>query len=168
MKANVDKFHFMLLCPSLSENKIPVTLTVDDLTFVSEEEVTLLGLNIDKWLTMDNHVKLKCKKANAQLQVLKRLAACLSEDCKLSVVRSFIISHFTYCSPLIHFTSAYHKNKMEKIQYRSLRYVFNDYQSTYETLLKKAKMCTLEILREKAIIIEMYKCFHGRRTPTIH
>ncbi len=50
---------------------------------------------------------------------------------------------------------------MEKILHRGLRYVFDDYNSSYEQLLEKAEMCSVEILREKAIICEMYKCLHG-------
>jgi hypothetical protein len=128
MKANVEKFQFMLLCPLVEENKLSHTIQIDNLTLRSQDEAKLLGVYIDKELTMNNHVKVKCKQANSKLSVLTRLTSYLSEDCKLAVLRNFIVSHFIYCSPLLHFCTKYHKNKMEKILLRGLRFVFEDYK----------------------------------------
>ena len=45
--------------------------------------------------------------------------------------------------------------------YRGLRYTFDDYELSYDELLAKAEMCTVELLRERSIVSEMYKCLHG-------
>jgi hypothetical protein len=50
---------------------------------------------------------------------------------------------------------------MEKILLRGLRFVFEDYNSTYEDLLQRANMVSVEIMREKTIITEMFKCLHS-------
>ena len=71
------------------------------------------------------------------------------------------MTHFIYCAPLFHFNNKFYRDKMEKILHRGLHYVFKDYESSYEQLLDRADMCSVEILREKAIICEMYKCLHG-------
>ena len=120
-----------------------------------------MALNIDKALKFDKYIKKKCKLANAKLQALKRLSKYLTEDCKLAILRSYIVSHFTYCSPLLHFSSKYGRQKMEKIHYRGLCVTFNDYNSSYEELLHRSKSCSLEISREKSIVTEMYKCLKG-------
>ncbi len=161
MKANIDKFQFMLLCPNASENKQTHIVQVGDVILSSQEGAKLLGVHIDRQLLFNTHVKQKCAKANSKLQALKRLSSFLTTDCKLAVLRSFIVSHFIYCAPLFHFCNKFYRDKMEKTLYRGLRYVFDDYSSPYEQLLDKAEMCTLEVLREKAIICEMYKCLHG-------
>jgi hypothetical protein len=49
---------------------------------------------------------------------------------------------------------------MERILYRGLKLVFNDYESSYGKLLEKAKMDSVEISRQKAIICEIFKCLH--------
>jgi hypothetical protein len=116
---------------------------------------------VDKQLNFDKHVMQKCKLANAKLQALKRLSKYLTKDCKLAIVRSFIVSHFIYCLPLLHFSSKQARSKMEKTLYRGLRYTFDDYESNYDELLQKAEMCTVELQREKAIVTEMFKCLHG-------
>jgi hypothetical protein len=159
MKANVDKFQFLLLTPKDSNETAVVS--INNIVLNSQEEAKLLGVLIDRNLSFNKHVMEKCKKANAKLQVLKRLTSYLSEDCKLAILRSFIVSHFIYCSPLLHFCSKFHRNKMEKILFRGLRFTFNDYESSYECLLEKARMCSVEVMREKSIITEMYKCLHG-------
>ena len=50
---------------------------------------------------------------------------------------------------------------MEKILYRGLQFVFEDYTSDYDVLLAKANMCSIEISREKAILCELFKCLKG-------
>ncbi len=161
MKANIDKFQFMLLCPNASENKQTHVVQVGDVILSSQEGAKLLGVHIDRQLLFNIHIKQKCAKANCKLQVLRKLTSFLTEECKLAVLRSFIVSHFIYCAPLFHFSNKFYRDKMEKILHRGLRYVFDDYNSSYEQLLEKAEMCSVEILREKAIICEMYKCLHG-------
>ena len=159
MKANVDKFQFLLLTPR--DTKDPVVVNINNTPLTSQDDAKLLGVYIDKNLNFNKHVLEKCKKANAKLQVLRRLVSYLTEDCKLAILRSFVVSHFIYCSPLLHFSGKLYRNKMERILYRGLRFTFNDYESSYDKLLEKAKMCTIENMREKAIIVEMYKCLHG-------
>ncbi len=161
MKANVSKFQFMLLCPNKEENKQIHMVQVNDIILTSQDGAILLGVHINKTLSFNNHVKLKCKKANSKLLALKRLSSFLTEECRLAILRSFVVSHFIYCSPLFHFTNKYFKTKQEKILHRGLRFVFDDYSSTCEALLSRAEMCSLEILHEKAIILEMFKCLHG-------
>ena len=62
-----------------------------------EENVTLLGVNIDFMLSFDDHVTDICKKASKQLAVLKRLGRFLTKQGKLTINNSFIVSNFNYC-----------------------------------------------------------------------
>ena len=61
MKANVDKFQFMLFCPSTSENKEIVTVNVNGIILKSQNEGKLLGINIEKDLTFNNHIRIVSK-----------------------------------------------------------------------------------------------------------
>ena len=93
MKAN-DKFQMMILYPSSRNHDADVTIQVDGVTIKSQNTAKLLGITIDIELKFDNHVKTLCNKANAKVQILKRLSRFLSPDCRLSVVRIFVISQF--------------------------------------------------------------------------
>ncbi len=46
------------------------------------------------------------------------------------------------------------------MQCRALRYVFNDYDSDYDTLLKRANMPSLELARQRQLCIEVFKAIH--------
>ncbi|XP_006812659.1 uncharacterized protein LOC102804429 [Saccoglossus kowalevskii] len=46
---------------------------------------------------------------------------------------------------------------MERIQYRALKYVYNDFQSSYQTLLEHAGLQALEMSRNRDILVEVYK-----------
>ena len=161
MKVNVEKFQFLMLCPNRADKGQSFSLQAENIVLDSLEGAKLLGVYVDSDLSFDLHIKQKCAKANAKLHALKRLAGYLSEDCKLAVFRSFIIVHFLYCAALFHFSSKYYRDKMEKIVYRGLKFVFNDYNASYDDLLKKANMDSLQLMREKIVIIDIFKCING-------
>ncbi len=50
---------------------------------------------------------------------------------------------------------------MEKIQERALRFVYEDYESTYDILLKKGNHDMLYIGRLRNMAIEIFKALHG-------
>ena len=49
---------------------------------------------------------------------------------------------------------------MEKLQYRALKYIFNDSVTDYEQLVKKANTTTLFLSRIKKFAFETYKITH--------
>ena len=57
--------------------------------------------------------------------------------------------------------------KMEKLQKRALRIVFNDYTSPYKVLLDKANCESLYVSRLHAIAVEAYKCMNDLNPPFI-
>ena len=61
------------------------------------------------------------------------------------------MSNFNYCSLIWHFCSKAGTNKLEKIQERTLRFIYNDHSSTCTDLLESAGTVTLHIKRSKDI-----------------
>ena len=55
------------------------------------------------------------------------------------------------------FCSKESMNKMERIQDRALQFLHNDYDSDYNTLLKKSDKCSMEIPRLRTIALEIFK-----------
>ena len=53
---------------------------------------------------------------------------------------------------------------MEKLQYRALRLVFNDFESSYETLLERVNVPSLHVSRIRLIATESFKILH-KMTP---
>ena len=63
--------------------------------------------------------------------------------------RSLCIFNFNYCPLVWHFTSMTSTNKIESIQKRALRLLYNDYTSTYDDLLAKANKPSMELTLSK-------------------
>jgi len=77
----------------------------------------------------------------------------LSTDCKILIYNSFIRSNFNYCPLVWHFCNKTNTEKLEKLQLRALRIVFNDFNSSYSDLLIKADMPTLHL---KLVALEIF------------
>ncbi len=80
---------------------------------------------------------------------------------KLTILNSFIRSNFTYCCHIWYFCSPTLREKVEKIQFRGLWYVYNDYDSSYLVLLERSGMQSIELLIQKTILIEIFKALHN-------
>ena len=62
----------------------------------------------------------------------------------------------------------WNSDKLEKLQERTLCFVFSDYTSPYSDLLKRGNFLSLSALRIRYLAIEMYKCVHGLNPPYLN
>ena len=81
----------------------------------------------------------------------------LDVESRLAIFKAFIISNFNYCPIVWHFCEKVNASKMERIQKRALRFVFNDLTSSYDILLDRAGVTILTLSRIKTIAAEVYK-----------
>ncbi len=58
------------------------------------------------------------------------------KESRLDIYRSYILSNFNYCPLVCHFCGIQNSRNMEKIQERVLRFLYEDYESTYDILLQ--------------------------------
>ena len=129
-----------------------------------EDEVKLLGVTFDFKLTFNSHVSHICKKASQQLNVLKRIGNNLSKLGKLTMYYSFILSNFNYCPLVWHFCGESNTKKLEKIQERALRFIYNNSDSSYENLLEQSQLPSLRLRRLRSMAIEVFKIIN-KQTP---
>ena len=114
-------------------------------------------MHIDNNLTFDIHVSRICRKAGYQLNALKRTKMSFKPDQCFTVFNSFIMSNFNFCPLVWHFCGIPTVAKMEKVQERALRCIYNDENSSYVTLLAKANTNSLFISRIQKFAVEVYK-----------
>ena len=95
--------------------------------------------------------------AARQLNAVCRLKTFLDTESRLSLVRSFVTSNFSYCPVIWHFSGAAANGKMERILRRALRIISLDSVSTYESLLTKYDLCPLKTYRERCFALEVFK-----------
>ena len=160
MIVNPDKFQAIIIDRKNQCNN-PTTIEMNGIKIDSENSVKLLGLEIDSKLNFDKHITQLCKKSASQLNALCRLNSFLNMDQKNILVNSFIYANFNYCPLVWHFCSKKSMNKIEKIQYRALQFLFNDYKSEYDVLLKKSDKCSMEVRRLRTMALEIYKSLNN-------
>ena len=115
--------------------------------------------------TQHTHINSICRKVARQLNVLRRLSSLLDQDSRMAIFRAFIVSN--YCPLVWHFCGKRNTSKIEKLQERALRFVFNDFTSSYDNMLEKAELTklTLSCIKKKTLALEVYKALHGHSPP---
>ena len=142
MIANPDKFKAIILDKqNVDFSNTKISVNNENLEIVPS--VKLLGIQIDSQLNFNMHINNICKSAANQLNALISLNCFLGIDEKKVLVNSFVLSNFNYC-PLVWFISSTKSwKKIENLQQRALRFLLNDYESSYEKLLEKSDKSTI-------------------------
>ena len=73
------------------------------------------------------------------------------------MVQSFVCSNFNYCPLVWYFSSSKSLQKIERIQERALRFLYNYHKSSYDDLLITSKKCTMQLARQGTLCIEIFK-----------
>ena len=121
----------------------------------------LFGVTIDKDLKFKQHVSSICKKVNNQFGVMTRFRCLLmSTETMLRLYKALILPHFYYCSMVLHFSSKQDSDKLDLLNKRILRFIFKDFNSEYNNLLKRAGTVNLKDKRLQNMILTIFKCLH--------
>ena len=78
-----------------------------------------------------------------------------------------MMPQITYCHTVWHFCRVSDNRKMDRVQERALSAVYCDTRSSYDELLRKAKLTTLGCRRLQDIAIIMYKAKYNICRPYI-
>ena len=79
---------------------------------------------------------------------------------KKDLIETFVFSNFNYCPLIWNFTSMTSTNEIKSIEKRALRLLYNDYTSTYDSLLAKANKPTMELKRYRTLELDIFKTLH--------
>ena len=81
----------------------------------------------------------------------------IDEISRMSIFRCFVLSNFNYCSMVWNFCGAKYTSTMERIQFRALKFVYNDFNTSYTELLARSNLPTLLLHRKREILVEVFK-----------
>ena len=160
MIANPDKFK-AIIAKKPSTNIENISINIGNQTIQPNCDVKLLGLNIDEHLNFRKQIKTMCSKAGAKLNAIKRLTNYLTQDERKLLVTAHVISQFKYSSVVWHFCGKTEIHKMEKINERCIRYIYQEYDKNYFEILIEQKLTTLYGQRIRAMCLEIFKTIHG-------
>ena len=157
LEANPTKFQSMLIS-SKGEKETDLSLVIDGIEIDPANNIKVLGITIDQCLKFNKHIADMCSKAGRQLNVLQRLRGSLDFDSHMAIYKTFIISNFNYCPLVWMFSSKKSLTNIENIQKRALRFVNNDYTSSFQELLINSGVSGIRIMTLRSLAIEVYKC----------
>ena len=83
----------------------------------------------------------------------------------LCLYKAFILPHFCYCCMVWHFSSKQDSDKLDHLNKCILRFIFKDFNSKYNNLLKRAGTVDLKDKRIQNMILTIFKCFHFSDYP---
>ena len=153
MKLNTDKCKLIVAGRKGQE----ISVNVGNSEIREEKEADLLGINIDNKLSFVKHLNSKIKKANSKLLTIRRHQHYLTFKQKKITLSSFVHSQFSYAPLVWMFQSRGINNKINRTQKKALSILYNDYESSFESLLEKDKGFTIHERNLQKLMTEMYK-----------
>ena len=161
MLLNGDKCKFMLIGSSRNLRNGSEKITIAANTITECQTGKLLGITFDNQLTMTEHIKHICKQASNKLYALARISHYLSEQKRIILMKSFILSQFNYCPIIWMHCQRKCNNLINRIHERALRIAYNDYISDFKALLKNDKSVTIHQKNIEALLLEIYKTLNN-------
>ena len=159
MIVNPDKFQSMIISSKKDLSKSVLNINGVELTM--ESSVKLLGIELDNKLNLKKNIYNIYKKASNQLNVICRLQKFMGHKEKEAIINTFVHSNFNYGCLIWHFSSKKSQNKVEKIHERSLKFLSNDYLSSYAELLEKSTSVSMETKRLRTMVYEIFKTLNN-------
>ena len=142
MMVNAGKFQAII---TYKEKKYYTneTLKIKDKIIKPSSSVKLLGVQIDEQVSFNLYICNICRSTANQLNALIRLKRFLAFEKKKTLINSYFYSNFNYCPLVWMFSSTKSLNKVESLQKRALPFFCDNYDSSYEFILKLAAKTTM-------------------------
>lgn len=104
---------------------------------------------------------------SAQINALNRLKNILPLKTKESLYRSFILPNFYYCHQVWHHCGKRNTTKIEKVNERALRYVYNDKHASYQHLLDRIRLPSMESRRIQDMLLTIHNSISNKAPRAI-
>ena len=157
MVLNRDICHFL----TLGFNKLFPDFSFENTIIKNVTEENILGIEIDNNLNFKYHMKKICEKANQNPSVLARISKLTTPTHRKKLIYSFINAQFTYCPLIWMISSKVYYKKINKIHERSLRLIFNDYESSLDSLICTLNEETIDQRCINVLLTEAHKYLNG-------
>ena len=90
-----------------------------------------------------------------------RLRNDLVTSQKLILYNSFVASNFGYCPIVWMFCGKTANANIDRVQKRALQAVYNDFNSSHETLCSKGNHSKIHVVNLRCLLVEVYKSLHA-------
>ena len=160
MKAHPSKFKFMVMSSEYIE---PQELSISDgVCHQSQTYIKVSRATNDHRLAFEEHTRLCTLEEARQLHALSWVSRYLNSKSKVFFTTVSLPVILIIAPTIVHFC------KLEKIQERSLRILFNDYESDVHDLFDSTGGHTLALRRLRYMLLEVYKRIKKMNASCLH
>ena len=161
MRRNTSKYQAIVM----GKTQVKPQFHCEDIAVPITEDLEMLGVTVDDKMKFEKHIDKICRKVSQQIAVLKRMKKILPFETRKCLYLAFIIPHFNYCSETWHFSNKSAIAKLEKVNERALRFVFNEKQTPFSELLNKIGLPSLENQRLARIVCTVFNAINNEHAP---
>ena len=161
MRRNTSKYQAIVM----GKTQVKPQFHCENIAIPITEDLEMLGVTVDDKMKFEKHIAKICRKVSQQIAVLKRMKKILPFETRKCLYLAFIIPHFNYCSETWHFCNKRAIAKLEKVNERALRFVFNEKQRPYSELLDKIGLPSLENQRLAKIVCTVFNVINSEHAP---
>ena len=163
MLINPNKTESMVITTRQKHQLQPLllTLTVNDVPVKQVDKHRLLGVEVDKCLSWQNHIEMTCRTLSRHLYVLSQLKHVTDLNTRKIFYEAYIKSHIDYASTLWDGISENLFKKLSSLYRRSAKLINPDPLLTTDQKMRSLDMLPLKehLLFNKSMI--MYKFYAG-------
>ena len=166
LKVNFDKTDVIFLSNQLSHSIFlgNISCTIEGKEFINNpnQSVKSLGVQLDNSLSMKNMVMNCVKNCYFNLKKLGGIRNNLSKYDKLTMVKSYVISHLDYCNALYAHLSKTLLMKLQKVMDACVRFIFNlPIRSDVEVSAKSVHLLPIKSRIKYKLCLITYKVLNG-------
>ena len=148
-----------------TRKRIPVDFNyaLDGKVISSVSSATYLGISIADNLSWNEHCDTICKKANSTLGLLRRILSGCTPEVKNTAYLTLVRPKLEYASSAWNPHMQCNIDKIEMVQRRAARFVYNDYSrySHVSPMIKALGWDSLEYRRLNNQVFMFYKIYEG-------
>ena len=172
MKLNEDKTEFIILGKkSMLQKCENITLRIGDSEILpstfTKDSAKSLGVKLDSELSMKRQVSEVRRKAYWTLNNLSNFAKFLTQELKISLVKTLILSKVDYCNALYAGINKTEIHRLNGTLNSAVRFIFNirDYGDDIREYYKKAHILPVELRVKYKLCLLVHKALEGISPP---
>jgi hypothetical protein len=139
-------------------------IMIDNVPIKRVTKTKSLGIQIDQFLSWDNHLEEICKKASSGIGAIRRLKSYVSRESLISVYYALVQPYFDYCCLVWDPIGATLSNRIQTLQNRAARVILG-YRNEHGQSEAALSELGWKTLKERRLIMKarlIYKITHSQ------
>ena len=164
LKLNTDKTQFTVLGTRHQLSKMTATTVLVKTNEIGiSDDVTCLGVTIDREMTFAKHVRRLSSRCFYQLRQLRTIRHSLNEEVAKTLVHAFVVSRLDYCNSILSGVTKTNLAKFQSVQNAAARLVTKLWKFDHVTPALRDDLHWLPIQQriDFKIGVLAYRCIHG-------